>query len=311
VRVAGALLSNEHDVRAFLDSNAKPGQTRYNLPVSSPADWLARNAPCRFIVVIAIANLAYFSELPALYGSLRQSGFPHVVDADEIGSAYSTLWDFFFWHPDFPGVYAARNNALKKYPDRIALGSKSYFSGPPNIASRGNLVIGAYSAIAVNFTCQGRLTHSPNLIMCTHHPLADVGYVNEHTLPEGDIIIGSDVWIGRDVILLSGVCIGDGAVIGAGSVVTRDVLPYSISAGNPARHVRYRFPEPVREALLAIRWWDWPLLELRQIRPLLLSDRIEGLLRYAERREREGFSPCSASDTIAMSETNPAIDHQA
>lgn len=68
--------------------------------------------------------------------------------------------------------------------------------------------------------------------------------------------IGSDVWIGYSAIIMQGVTIGDGAVIGAGSVVTRDVPPYAIVGGSPARLIRYRFDGPLREALLASRWWD-------------------------------------------------------
>jgi acetyltransferase-like isoleucine patch superfamily enzyme len=234
----------------------------------------------------------YFSELPALYEKLRQWGFPHVVDGDEISSAYSPLWDVFSFHPVFASFYAARNAILKDRPNKVFLGVKSYFTGPPDIVMAGKLIIGAYSAIAKNLACQNRFSgHRPDLFMSTPYPFANFGtaseYREKHALPDGDIIIGNDVWIGRNVILLSGVRVGDGAVIGAGSVVTRDVAPYSVTAGHPARHVRWRFPEAVRESLLDIRWWDWPLLELRQIGPLLRSDRIEELLRYAERRGRD------------------------
>lgn len=68
--------------------------------------------------------------------------------------------------------------------------------------------------------------------------------------------IGNDVWIGSRVILKQGVVIGTGAVIGAGSVVTKDVPPYSIMAGNPARIIRYRFDEDVIQQLLNSRWWE-------------------------------------------------------
>ena len=68
--------------------------------------------------------------------------------------------------------------------------------------------------------------------------------------------IGSDVWLGRSVIVLEGVSIGHGAVVGAGSVVTKDVPAYSIVAGNPARHIRFRFDEEVRNKLLLTRWWE-------------------------------------------------------
>ncbi|MDD3409312.1 MAG: CatB-related O-acetyltransferase [Eubacteriales bacterium] len=75
---------------------------------------------------------------------------------------------------------------------------------------------------------------------------------------KGDIVIGSDVWIGYEAVILAGVTIGDGAVIGARAVVTRDVPPYAIVGGVPARLIRRRFPDDAVEALLRLRWWDWP-----------------------------------------------------
>jgi hypothetical protein len=74
---------------------------------------------------------------------------------------------------------------------------------------------------------------------------------------KGPITIGNDCYIGYEAIVTSGVTIGDGAVVAARAVVTKDVEPYSIIAGNPGQHVRYRFDEPTREALLRIKWWDW------------------------------------------------------
>lgn len=74
----------------------------------------------------------------------------------------------------------------------------------------------------------------------------------------GPVHIGSDTWVGWRALIMSGVAIGDGAVVAAGSVVTRDVAPYAVVGGNPARLIRYRFDEPTVAALLRIRWWDWP-----------------------------------------------------
>jgi acetyltransferase-like isoleucine patch superfamily enzyme len=74
----------------------------------------------------------------------------------------------------------------------------------------------------------------------------------------GQVVIGSDVYVGYEALVLSGVTIGDGAVVGARAVVTRDVQPFEIVGGNPAQHIKWRFDEPTREALLRIRWWDWP-----------------------------------------------------
>lgn len=70
------------------------------------------------------------------------------------------------------------------------------------------------------------------------------------------VIIGSDVWIGYRAVIMQGVSIGHGAVIGTGAIVTRDVEPYSIVVGMPARHLRYRFENELRAALLASRWWE-------------------------------------------------------
>lgn len=75
---------------------------------------------------------------------------------------------------------------------------------------------------------------------------------------KGDIIIGNDVWIGYEAVILSGVTIGDGAVIGCRAVVTKDVPPYTIVGGVPAKPIRKRFDEETIKELQKIKWWDWP-----------------------------------------------------
>lgn len=77
------------------------------------------------------------------------------------------------------------------------------------------------------------------------------------------VTIGHDVWIGRAAIILPGRAVGTGAVIGAGAVVTKDVAPYQIVAGNPARVIRPRFPADIAERLQALAWWDWQHSRLR------------------------------------------------
>ena len=87
---------------------------------------------------------------------------------------------------------------------------------------------------------------------------------NKFTSAEDKYIveIGNDVWIGNSVIILDGIKIGDGAIIGAGSIVTKDVLPYAIVAGNPARLIKFRFSEHQIEKLLNIKWWNWTFEEI-------------------------------------------------
>lgn len=79
---------------------------------------------------------------------------------------------------------------------------------------------------------------------------------------KGDTEIGNDVWIGFDATIMPGVKIGDGAIIGSKSVVTKDVEPYSIVGGNPAKLIRKRFSEEKIEELLEMKWWDWPVDEI-------------------------------------------------
>jgi acetyltransferase-like isoleucine patch superfamily enzyme len=94
----------------------------------------------------------------------------------------------------------------------------------------------------------------------------------------GDVVIGNDVWIGSGATILSGVTIGDGAVIGARAVVARDVPPYAVVVGNPARVVRSRFAPAQVEQLVALRWWDLPAAQIRELVPLLCSPDVEALL---------------------------------
>ena len=75
---------------------------------------------------------------------------------------------------------------------------------------------------------------------------------------KGDIIIGNDVWIGFEAVILSGVTIGDGAIIGTRAVVTKDVPPYTIVGGIPAKSIRKRFSDDVISDLLKLQWWNWP-----------------------------------------------------
>lgn len=98
--------------------------------------------------------------------------------------------------------------------------------------------------------------------------------------PAGDTVIGNDVWIGSEAILMPGVTIGDGAIIGTRALVTKDVEPYAIVGGNPARVIRKRFDDTAIARLLELRWWDWSDEELRDAMPLLTSGDVSALHRH-------------------------------
>lgn len=88
---------------------------------------------------------------------------------------------------------------------------------------------------------------------------------------KGDIVIGNDVWIGYEAVVMSGVSIGDGAIIGTRAVVTKDVAPYTIVGGVPAKPIRKRFDDETIKVLQALRWWDWEFDEIQKKLPALRS----------------------------------------
>jgi tetrahydrodipicolinate N-succinyltransferase len=100
---------------------------------------------------------------------------------------------------------------------------------------------------------------------------------------KGDIHVGCDVWIGTDAMILSGVTIGHGAVIAARSVVTKDIPPYAVAAGSPARVIRYRFPPDQIQALLDLQWWSWPEHKVLEAVPLLSGPKISDFIRTNSR----------------------------
>lgn len=155
-----------------------------------------------------------------------------------------------------------------------------------NWGEGATLRIGAYCSIAkrVQFFLGGE--HRTDWV--TTFPFGEMldsaKDIQGHPRTKGDIIIGNDVWIGYEALIMSGVTIGDGAVIGARAVVTKDVPPYSIVAGNPAKVVRRRFGEQIIERLLSIKWWGWDEERLEQAMPILLNSDIEAFLNAVEQK---------------------------
>ena len=92
---------------------------------------------------------------------------------------------------------------------------------------------------------------------------------------KGDTIIGNDVWIGQNAVILPGVHIGDGAIIGANSIVGKNVSPYTIVVGNPAKEIRKRFDNELIELLEEFKWWDKSIEKINQLIPLLTSSNLE------------------------------------
>ena len=93
----------------------------------------------------------------------------------------------------------------------------------------------------------------------------------------GDIVVGNDVWIGYEAVILSGVTIGDGAIIGTRAVVTKDVPPYTIVGGVPAKPIRRRFDDAVIARLEALRWWDWDEERIRRSIPAIQAGDVDAL----------------------------------
>jgi chloramphenicol O-acetyltransferase type B len=130
--------------------------------------------------------------------------------------------------------------------------------------------IGAFCSIGMNVLLGGLGKHPTDLI--STHP---VFYSNKNQiklqLTETSLLdelpltrIGNDVWIGAGSIVLDGVTIGDGAIIAAGAVVNKDVPPYAIVGGVPAKFIKYRFPPEKIARLLQIKWWDWSMEDLEK-----------------------------------------------
>ena len=142
------------------------------------------------------------------------------------------------------------------------------------------LIIGKFCQIAagVEFVMNGA-NHQMNAVSTFPFYTLE-GWEMEPPSPEdlplkGDTVIGNDVWIGQNAVILPGVHIGDAAIIGANSVVGKDVEPYTIVAGNPAKVLRKRFDDELIDLLLAFKWWDKGIEEINALIPLLTCSDLD------------------------------------
>lgn len=159
--------------------------------------------------------------------------------------------------------------------------SYSHPDGSPRIVHFGEpnkLKIGKFCSFAEEVTIMlGGGYHRADWV--TTYPFSvlfdGVGEVKGVPFAKGDIVIGNDVWVCTGATIIAGVTIGNGAIVAARSVVTRDVAPYSVVAGNPAKVVKQRFSDDIVSKLNEIQWWNWPVEKVRQEFAGLLSSDIE------------------------------------
>lgn len=205
-----------------------------------------------------------------------------------------------FFESPFKGKIISDNIAN---PNIIA-GKYSYYSGYyhghsfddcarylfPDRTNVDKLIIGNYCSIGsgVSFIMAGNQGHRHDWISSFpffYMPEVDTFLKSQDGFKgAGDTLVGHDVWIGSEAMIMPGVKIGNGAVIGSRALVTRDVEPYSIIGGNPAKIIKKRFDDERIKLLLEMGWWNWDEEILKDAIPILCSDNIELLYQFYKRR---------------------------
>ncbi len=175
----------------------------------------------------------------------------------------------------------------------IIVGDYTYYDDPEDVHNfeknvlylfdfiGDKLIIGKFCQIAtgVRFMMNGG-NHAMNGFSTYPFKVFGGEWAPKHHMPlvsKGDTIIGNDVWIGNSVTIGPGVKIGDGAIIGTNSFVTKDIEPYTIVGGNPAKEIRKRFDAETIQLLLDLKWWDWSVEKITNNLELITNGKIDAL----------------------------------
>ena len=181
---------------------------------------------------------------------------------------------------------------------QIIVGDYTYYDDPEDVYNfeknvlylfefmGDQLIIGKFCQIAtgVRFIMNGS-NHAMNAFSTYPFKVFGAAWAEKdrmQVVSKGDTVIGNDVWIGNGATIMQGVKIGDGAIIGTNSLVTKDVEPYTIVGGNPAKEIRKRFDEETIQMLLALKWWDWDVQKITDNLEVITSGKIDELKRIYE-----------------------------
>ena len=162
------------------------------------------------------------------------------------------------------GTVALQDKAQQHIAEgTLVMGNMSYYA--PNVikfkGDTGRVIVGNFASVAPDADFYvGGLHRVEWVSLYGLRAMLDLpgAYEDGFTHGRGDIVVGSDTWVTNGCTVMSGVTIGDGAVVGTKAVVAKDVRPYAIVVGNPAKEIGRRFSDEQVEALLRIKWWDWP-----------------------------------------------------